>query len=102
VLELGAPFGLSAGGSFTFGPADIHRVSHSGTQPAATLHAYSPPLWRMTPTRCCPPASCGDGRSPTRRSCARSGHKEGPAHLKLPPGRGRRAKARKGEQARTL
>jgi hypothetical protein len=47
VLELGAPFGLSAGGSFTFGPADIHRVSHAGTQPAVTLHAYSPPLWRM-------------------------------------------------------
>jgi hypothetical protein len=38
---------VSTGGSFTFGPADIHRVSHAGSEPAVTLHAYSPPLWRM-------------------------------------------------------
>jgi hypothetical protein len=38
---------VSAGQSFTFGPADIHRVSHSGHEPAVTLHAYSLPLWRM-------------------------------------------------------
>jgi predicted metal-dependent enzyme (double-stranded beta helix superfamily) len=37
----------SAGESFTFGPADIHRVSHAGAEPAVTVHAYSPPLWRM-------------------------------------------------------
>jgi hypothetical protein len=37
----------SAGDAFTFGPADIHRVSHMGAEPAVTLHAYSPPLWRM-------------------------------------------------------
>jgi predicted metal-dependent enzyme (double-stranded beta helix superfamily) len=37
----------SAGESFTFGPADIHRVSHAGAEPAITVHAYSPPLWRM-------------------------------------------------------
>jgi len=38
---------LSAGQSLTFGASDIHRVSHAGTEPAVTLHAYSPPLWRM-------------------------------------------------------
>ena len=30
-----------------FGPSDIHRVSHAGAEPAITMHAYSPPLWRM-------------------------------------------------------
>ena len=37
----------AAGDAFTFGPSDIHRVSHAGAEPAVTLHAYSPPLWRM-------------------------------------------------------
>jgi quercetin dioxygenase-like cupin family protein len=36
-----------AGQSFTFGAADIHRVRHAGEHPAVTIHAYSPPLWRM-------------------------------------------------------
>jgi predicted metal-dependent enzyme (double-stranded beta helix superfamily) len=45
----GAPVSrtLSAGQSLAFGAADIHRVSHAGATPAVTLHAYSPPLWRM-------------------------------------------------------
>ena len=45
----GAPHArtVGAGESFTFGAADIHRVSHAGAEPAVTLHAYSPPLWRM-------------------------------------------------------
>ena len=30
-----------------FGAADIHRVLHHGTEPAVTLHAYSPVLRRM-------------------------------------------------------
>ena len=30
-----------------FTASDIHRVSHAGTEPAVTVHAYSPPLWRM-------------------------------------------------------
>jgi predicted metal-dependent enzyme (double-stranded beta helix superfamily) len=38
---------LSTGQSLSFGASDIHRVSHAGAQPAVTLHAYSPPLWRM-------------------------------------------------------
>jgi predicted metal-dependent enzyme (double-stranded beta helix superfamily) len=38
---------VSAGEAFTFGPADIHRVRHAGDRPAVTIHAYSPPLWRM-------------------------------------------------------
>ena len=49
-LVLGGPPAartVATGGSFTFGPADIHRVSHAGSEPAVTLHAYSPPLWRM-------------------------------------------------------
>jgi predicted metal-dependent enzyme (double-stranded beta helix superfamily) len=36
-----------AGEAFSFGPADIHRVAHAGEEPAVTIHAYSPPLWRM-------------------------------------------------------
>jgi hypothetical protein len=49
-LVLGGPPATriaSAGEVFTFGPSDIHRVSHAGGEPAVTLHAYSPPLWRM-------------------------------------------------------
>ena len=38
---------LGAGESFTFSAADIHRVRHTGEAPAVTIHAYSPPLWRM-------------------------------------------------------
>ena len=38
---------VRAGGSFGFSAADIHRVSHAGAVPAVSLHAYSPPLWRM-------------------------------------------------------
>jgi predicted metal-dependent enzyme (double-stranded beta helix superfamily) len=33
--------------TFHFSPADIHRVRHAGSDPAVTLHAYSPPLERM-------------------------------------------------------
>lgn len=36
-----------AGSSFAFGASDIHRVLHAGTEPAVTIHAYSPPLVRM-------------------------------------------------------
>jgi predicted metal-dependent enzyme (double-stranded beta helix superfamily) len=36
-----------AGTAFEFGAADIHRVLHAGTEPAVTIHAYSPPLVRM-------------------------------------------------------
>jgi hypothetical protein len=36
-----------AGSSFHFSAADIHRVSHAGSDPAVTLHVYSPPLLRM-------------------------------------------------------
>ena len=38
---------VAAGGSFSFDPTDIHRVSHHGTDPAVSVHAYSPPLRRM-------------------------------------------------------
>ncbi|HEX6666289.1 MAG TPA: cysteine dioxygenase family protein [Solirubrobacterales bacterium] len=37
----------NAGSSFNFGASDIHRVLHAGTEPAVTIHAYSPPLVRM-------------------------------------------------------
>ena len=49
-LSLGGPpvsRTLSAGQSLAFAASDIHRVSHAGVEPAVTLHAYSPPLWRM-------------------------------------------------------
>jgi predicted metal-dependent enzyme (double-stranded beta helix superfamily) len=36
-----------AGSVFDFAAQDIHRVLHAGDGPAVTLHAYSPPLWRM-------------------------------------------------------
>jgi hypothetical protein len=35
------------GESFHFSPSDIHRVRHAGSDPAVTLHVYSPPLLRM-------------------------------------------------------
>jgi predicted metal-dependent enzyme (double-stranded beta helix superfamily) len=35
------------GEAFDFTAADIHRVRHTGAAPAVTIHAYSPPLWRM-------------------------------------------------------
>jgi len=38
---------FSAGQSFHFSAADIHRVRHAGQDPAVTLHVYSPPLLRM-------------------------------------------------------
>jgi predicted metal-dependent enzyme (double-stranded beta helix superfamily) len=38
---------FAAGEAFHFSPADIHRVRHAGSDPAATLHVYSPPLLRM-------------------------------------------------------
>jgi predicted metal-dependent enzyme (double-stranded beta helix superfamily) len=49
-LTLGGPpasRAVAEGEAFTFGAADIHRVRHTGTAPAVTIHAYSPPLWRM-------------------------------------------------------
>jgi predicted metal-dependent enzyme (double-stranded beta helix superfamily) len=36
-----------AGGAFSFAASDIHRVRHGGAGPAVSIHAYSPPLWRM-------------------------------------------------------
>jgi hypothetical protein len=35
------------GEAFSFAASDIHRMSHPGGAPAVSLHAYSPPLWRM-------------------------------------------------------
>jgi predicted metal-dependent enzyme (double-stranded beta helix superfamily) len=35
------------GETFDFAAEQIHRVVHAGDEPAVTLHAYSPPLWRM-------------------------------------------------------
>jgi predicted metal-dependent enzyme (double-stranded beta helix superfamily) len=38
---------FGAGSAFSFAASDIHRVRHGGADPAVTIHAYSPPLWRM-------------------------------------------------------
>ncbi|MDX6670518.1 MAG: hypothetical protein QOI91_881 [Solirubrobacteraceae bacterium] len=38
---------IGPGESFAFAASDIHRVAHEPGAPAVTLHAYSPPLWRM-------------------------------------------------------
>ena len=35
------------GSIFTVPAVAIHRVLHAGDGPAVTIHAYSPPLWRM-------------------------------------------------------
>jgi hypothetical protein len=36
-----------AGQRFSFGTAHIHDVQHAAGDPAASLHAYSPPLGEM-------------------------------------------------------
>ena len=38
---------IGHGEIFDFAASDIHRVSHEPGEPAVTIHAYSPPLWRM-------------------------------------------------------
>jgi predicted metal-dependent enzyme (double-stranded beta helix superfamily) len=38
---------FGAGETFDFSAADIHRVTHAGSAPAVTLHAYSPRLRRL-------------------------------------------------------
>ena len=38
---------FSAPATFDFSAGDIHRVTHPGGEPAVSIHAYSPPLWRM-------------------------------------------------------
>jgi quercetin dioxygenase-like cupin family protein len=48
-LRLGSPPAsqvVQAGSVFTVPSVAIHRVLHSGNQPAVTIHAYSPPLVR--------------------------------------------------------
>jgi len=37
---------VTAGCSFSFGPDHIHRLTGAAAQ-AVSLHAYSPPLWRL-------------------------------------------------------
>lgn len=38
---------VRAGESFHFCASDIHRVRHAGSDPAVSLHVYSPPLLNM-------------------------------------------------------
>jgi predicted metal-dependent enzyme (double-stranded beta helix superfamily) len=38
---------FAAAGVFHRSAGDIHRVRHAGSDPAVTLHVYSPPLLRM-------------------------------------------------------
>ncbi len=37
---------VTAGGCFSFGPDHIHRLS-GGEDESVSIHAYSPPLWRL-------------------------------------------------------
>ena len=49
-LRWGAPptsVAVGVGGGSHFTPLDIHRVMHDGSEPAVSIHAYSPPLVRM-------------------------------------------------------
>jgi hypothetical protein len=45
----GAPRRLRhpAGASFDFDASHVHRMSHDAGEAAVSIHAYSPPLWRM-------------------------------------------------------
>jgi predicted metal-dependent enzyme (double-stranded beta helix superfamily) len=45
----GAPRRLHhvAGETFDFDASHVHRMLHDNESPAVTIHAYSPPLWRM-------------------------------------------------------
>ena len=36
-----------AGTSFHFDASHVHRMHQAGSGPAISIHAYSPPLWRM-------------------------------------------------------
>jgi hypothetical protein len=36
-----------AGESFDFDASHVHRMHQTGDGPAVSIHAYSPPLWRM-------------------------------------------------------
>ncbi|MEN3281335.1 MAG: hypothetical protein V7607_2475 [Solirubrobacteraceae bacterium] len=36
-----------AGDTFDFDASHVHRMSQDAATPAVTIHAYSPPLWRM-------------------------------------------------------
>jgi hypothetical protein len=36
-----------AGGGFDFDASHVHRMSQDSLVPAVSIHAYSPPLWRM-------------------------------------------------------
>jgi predicted metal-dependent enzyme (double-stranded beta helix superfamily) len=49
VLRLAGPerrTGYGPGSSFAFGPSHIHRLTCDGAT-ATSIHAYSPPLWRL-------------------------------------------------------
>ncbi len=49
-LALGGPplrRRIRAGEATDYAASDIHRIAHAGDRPAVTIHAYSPPLWRM-------------------------------------------------------
>jgi mannose-6-phosphate isomerase-like protein (cupin superfamily) len=45
----GAPRELRhrAGETFDFDASHVHRMRQDASEPAVTIHAYSPPLWRM-------------------------------------------------------
>ena len=45
----GAPIQIRhrAGEAFDFDASHVHRMHQDNTAPAVSIHAYSPPLWRM-------------------------------------------------------
>ena len=49
-LNVGGPPSVrryGPGETFTFHSSHVHRMHHAGGGPAVSIHAYSPPLWRM-------------------------------------------------------
>jgi predicted metal-dependent enzyme (double-stranded beta helix superfamily) len=49
-LAIGGPprrHSYGAGTSFSFDASHVHRMRQAGSGPAISIHAYSPPLWRM-------------------------------------------------------
>ena len=53
----GAPLraaAIRAGDAFDFDASHVHRMRQDTDVPAVSIHAYSPPLWRMGPTSVAP------------------------------------------------
>ena len=75
---------VAAGQVFSFGPDHIHRLTGRDAG-SVSVHAYSPPLWRMGQYAVARPVCCAGCRCPTPTSCGRSTpHRLGPRDRTTP------------------